>query len=227
MVAELPVRTGVRPSDVPALIESVVDAMRRIGDRLYAERAIQELGTRLVALVNAHHTAAPLEPGAPLQSMRARLGTESALIEAVLREQVANGALEVNGALVLRRGWRPTLTAAQGATRSALLEALTAAGREPPSVTELTARFGVDTPALLRDLERAELVVQVEVDRYYAADAVAGMVADLRAGMADGGEYGPAELREILGSSRKYLIPFLEYCDRTGITTRRATGRTL
>jgi hypothetical protein len=37
--------------------------------------------------------------------------------------------------------------------------------------------------------------------------------------------YGPAELRELLGFSRKFLIPFLEYCDRAGITRRDLEGK--
>jgi selenocysteine-specific elongation factor len=70
-------------------------------------------------------------------------------------------------------------------------------------------------------------VVQVEGDRWYAREAVEGMIATLRGTMEPGREYGPAELRDVLGFSRKYLIPFLEYCDRTGITERRASGRVL
>jgi len=38
-------------------------------------------------------------------------------------------------------------------------------------------------------------------------------------------DYGPAELREFLGLTRKFLIPFLEYCDREGFTTRNELGR--
>jgi hypothetical protein len=43
--------------------------------------------------------------------------------------------------------------------------------------------------------------------------------------MASGADYGPADLRELLGFSRKFLIPFLEHCDRTGVTRRDTTGR--
>jgi hypothetical protein len=43
--------------------------------------------------------------------------------------------------------------------------------------------------------------------------------------MTRGVEYGPAELREMLGFSRKFLIPFMEYCDRIGITARDGAGR--
>ena len=47
----------------------------------------------------------------------------------------------------------------------------------------------------------------------------------LRAGMPPGADYGPAELREVLGFSRKFLIPFLEFTDRAGHTQRDASGR--
>ena len=53
------------------------------------------------------------------------------------------------------------------------------------------------------------------------------MVDAMRNGLERGREYSPSELRDVLGLSRKFLIPFLEYCDRTGITDRRAQGRVL
>jgi hypothetical protein len=40
-----------------------------------------------------------------------------------------------------------------------------------------------------------------------------------------GADYGPADLREFLGVTRKFLIPFLEYCDREGYTIRNELGR--
>ena len=80
---------------------------------------------------------------------------------------------------------------------------------------------------LLRNLEREGKVVQVEGDRFYAAAVVEGLVGRLRSGMTPGREYGPAELRELLGTSRKFLIPFLEWCDRQRITERRPEGRVI
>lgn len=117
------------------------------------------------------------------------------------------------------------LTPTQERIRDQLARALTDAGREPPSTSELAERYGPDTGALLKTLEREGRAVQVELERYYATDAVAEMMAALREAMTPGQEYGPAELRDLLGTSRKYLIPFLEYCDRIGVTTRRGNGR--
>jgi branched-chain amino acid transport system substrate-binding protein len=111
--------------------------------------------------------------------------------------------------------------------REALRDALEGAGREPPSVGELTETFGPETPALLRLLEREGALVQVEEGRYYSAAAMAELLGVLRRTMAPGREYPPGELRDALGFSRKYLIPFLEYADRRGVTERRPGGRVL
>jgi hypothetical protein len=43
--------------------------------------------------------------------------------------------------------------------------------------------------------------------------------------MPDGAERTPSELRDLLGISRKFLIPFLEYCDAAGYTMRSGAGR--
>jgi selenocysteine-specific elongation factor len=82
-------------------------------------------------------------------------------------------------------------------------------------------------PSLLNFLERQGRIVQVETDRYYDRSAADALIAKLRAALAPGRVYAPAQLKDLLGFSRKYLIPFLEYCDRIGVTERRDGGRTL
>src|SRR5205814_7104242 len=82
-------------------------------------------------------------------------------------------------------------------------------------------------PALLRFLERQGRIVQVEVDRYYDRNALEQMIAQLKGKLVPGQVYVPAQLRDVLGFSRKYLIPFLEFCDCTGVTERRGDGRGL
>jgi selenocysteine-specific elongation factor len=81
--------------------------------------------------------------------------------------------------------------------------------------------------ALVRWNARAGVLVAVEPNRYFARSAVDALKARMAAGMSDGGEYAPAELRDLLGLTRKFLIPFLEYCDREGYTIRTGLGRRL
>ena len=98
---------------------------------------------------------------------------------------------------------------------------------EPPSVAELAAAFGDKVDDVLRYLERSGELVRVSGDRYYSRGAVDQMINKLRLGLEPGRVYSPAELREVLGVSRKYLIPFLEFCDVKGVTIRKAEGRVI
>ncbi|HEU4563158.1 MAG TPA: selenocysteine-specific translation elongation factor [Gemmatimonadaceae bacterium] len=226
-VASLPVRLGMAPHEVGRMLASANGHTLRVGDRLYASAAITTLTERFVALVDAHHARAPLDPGAPLQSVRAQVGAEGALVDVVLQALVREERLEVSGALVMRRGWKPVLAAAEREAVEGIRAELERAGREPPSVAELEAKFGPATVPLLRLMERDGVLVQVEMERFYHRAAVEEMLAALRGGMERGRAYGPSELRDSLGFSRKFLIPFLEYCDRIGVTERRADGRVL
>jgi selenocysteine-specific elongation factor len=146
-------------------------------------------------------------------------------MDEVLRRAIDSGAIEVEGAIARERGWTPRLSASQSDLREKLIATLRTSGSEPPSVSDLTAAHGATISPLLRILEREGIVVPVEADRFYAAEAVTDLVDRLRKYMEPGREYSPAELRDVLGLSRKFLIPFLEYCDRKGVTERRTTGR--
>jgi selenocysteine-specific elongation factor len=227
----LAVRAGVRPSDVRELVRALPGNPELIDGSLFDRAAVEEIERRVVELVTAHHERAPLEEGLSLQSLRSALKATAALTDFVLGRLVRGSTLIVERGLVGRHGHTVRLTGAQEAALTQITQVVTLAGREPPSVSELVASGlgqSADTVAsLLRLLERKGLTQQVESDRYYSVETVRGLTEALRAGMVPGREYGPAELREFLGVSRKYLIPLLEYFDRVGVTERRSTGRVL
>jgi selenocysteine-specific elongation factor len=142
-----------------------------------------------------------------------------------VQELTRTGALVATGAELHPPGWAPALSSQQEESTMALVAAIEAAGAEPPSVPELQQRFGKQTPSLLRHLERSGRVVQVEELRFYSPEAVSRLLSRLEQAMAGGVELAPTEIREALGISRKFLIPFLEYCDKRGYTIRQGNGR--
>ena len=226
-VADLPVRIGARPRDLQALLSNGEGGALRLGSRIFDADQRAELVALLQRLVERHHAAHPLDPGAALQTIRAQLPGRAELVDDALRLAVSEGLIEVGAGLVRSTGWAVRLTDGQTALKQQLVDALRAAGPEPPSVTELAATHGSSVGTLIRLLEREGLAVAVESDRFYAAEALALLVTRLREGMMPGHAYSPSDLRDVLGFSRKFLIPFLEYCDRQGITERRPTGRVL
>ena len=159
--------------------------------------------------------------------MREGVRASEELADIAIREMERSGEIESRGPLLRRPGWTPSPTDRDLDASNHLAHDICAGEQEPPSVGELVSRYGSSVPALLRFLERQGRIVQVEADRYYDRKALDQMIAQLKGRLVPGRVYVPAQLRDLLGSSRKYLIPFLEFCDRSGVTERREDGRVL
>jgi len=227
-LAELPVRLGIPPARVPAVIDAV--PCWRVGVKIVGEDARSVLEREALRLVAGHHVDHSLEGGASQQWLRSRLQAPEEIAIAVIARLEKHGALIAEHGLVRLPDFAPRLSASEEAIGARVLAALEGAASEPPSLDELAVALGVTTSAIVpvaRLLARDGVLVAVEQGRYYLAATIAELTDRLRAGMDPGISYGPGELRELLGFSRKFLIPFLEYCDRVGITRRDLDGRRL
>lgn len=222
--ASLPVRLGVAPGDISPLV--VQTAAVRAGERMYSADTIATLAVRVRAIVAEFHSREPLKAGISAQQLRALAGASAPALALVLGDD-REPRLTVDEGLVAVAGRSTALDLEDSAVLRATLHDICAARLEPRDVAELTASFGGRVPALLRFAERKGELVRVEPDRFYCAAAIAELEARLRDGMQPGLAYSPARLRELVGVSRKYLIPLLEYCDRAGLTDRREGGRVL
>jgi selenocysteine-specific elongation factor len=223
--AQLPIRLGVSAVQATSLANEL--NLSAIQSRLYDPRALATLEREMERIVSEHVENSPLEAGVQLQSLRSAHRASSAVIDRVLDRLVERSRIEIDRSLVKPAGWSPKLTGREKALADAVLHEICIRPSEPPAVSELVAQFGEKASGLLRYLERAGELVRVSDERYYSPAAVEAMVGKLRSQLEPGRIYGPAELREVLGVSRKYLIPFLEFCDIAGVTDRKAEGRVL
>ena len=224
-VAEIPVRSGLTPGETRAVIER---ATGHIGaNNLFTPAVVESTMAHVRMIIAEYEIRSPLSPGVSTQTLRGGLRGSEELADIAIREMEANGEIETDGPLIRRKGWAPTPSVVDLKASSALAHDICASEREPPSLSELVARHGSSVPDLLRYLEREGRIVQVESDRYYDRSTLEEMIGVLREQLAAGKVYVPAQLRDMLGLSRKYLIPFLEFCDRKGITERRGEGRVL
>jgi selenocysteine-specific elongation factor len=224
-VATLPVRLGVRPATVERLVKDLPKVIR-LGERLVRTGVLDALRERLLTAVDAAHAASPLAPGLDRQTARSALTTHSALADEVIRRAERAGLVVVEGAAIRRPGFAAGAGAGATDARLRLLEALRTAGAEPPSVAELITQFGAEVPALLKLLEKDRLAYPVALDRWFSREGLVTLLGRLRAHVKPGKSYSPSELREPLGITRKWLIPFLEWCDRRRISLRSGDGRT-
>ena len=217
-------RSGLLAHEMDPLLERPEMGVL-VSGRWYHRPALVEASKAVLRLVAAQHEREPLGDGLPVASLAVQVRGTTELVDYAVSDLVASGRLERRGAYLAKAGWKPVVSSADETFRQRLLADLRSAGAEPPDVEALADRHDRDPVPMLRLLERDGLIVGVEPGRFYATESVENLVNRLRDGMTEGREYSPAELRDVLGLSRKYLIPFLEFCDRRRITERRATGR--
>ena len=220
-IKRLPQRLGIKPSAIASLKTIGV----QVADRLWAASVIDDAGKLIRKHVAEHHRAKPLEKGAPINELRAKARVPDALFDHVLAELVESRKLSNDAGVIRQPGFSAGLSNAEDKIAKAAIAELQSAGAEPPSVAELATRHGPQVANVLRFLERTGEVVQVEQGRYYTKGALDAVLGKLRSIMPEDREYTPAEIREALGTSRKFLIPLLEYADRKGFTIRGETGR--
>ena len=222
---DIPVRAGCAPARVQSLIEQ--SGAWTGAHNLFTPFAVEQAMASVRRIIAEYEITSPLSLGVPARTLREGLRVDEELADISIREMERAGEIESQGPLVRKTGWVPSPSERDVEASNHLVHDICAGTQEPPSVGELVTRYGSSVPALLRFLERQGRIVQVETDRYYDRSTLDAMIARLRAKLVPGQLYVPAQLRDVLGFSRKYLIPFLEFCDRNGITERLGEGRIL
>ncbi len=221
----LPIRLGVPPSVCSEIVQSTEKFLESEGV-VFASEVADTLEARIISILSENEANDPLTRGVSLST--ARMMTRAAeLFDHVVRRVSDRGEFVVEDGLIRRASWAPSLNQDAQKLADSVLHDICASSKEPPSVSELVRKRGSRVPEILRFLQKQGHLIQVEADRYYDKAVVGELIESLRGRMKGGKVHSPAELREILGFSRKFLIPFLEYCDRLGVTERRFEGRVL
>ena len=122
------------------------------------------------------------------------------------------------------------LPPAQQALLDRLIAECEQRGFRPPEQPELAALVGLDGDALLSLLDRAQDEGKIDKvgDHYYGASIVRRVLRAIRSNCLQHAEVlDIPSLRDQLDTSRKYLIPLLEYVDALGLTVLRGGVRRL
>ncbi|MEN9791868.1 MAG: selenocysteine-specific translation elongation factor [Gemmatimonadota bacterium] len=220
----VPQRLGIRPAQLERLVKELAK-VTRIGDRLIRNERLERLRQRLVTRLARAHQEHPLAPGLDRQEARQLLSVQPAIADEVIRRAERAQMIVIEGATLRLPGFSAGADAGARSAKDEVAERLRSAGVEPPSVAELKAQWGHEVVALLKLLQKEGQVVQVGLEWWFAHEAVVTLLARLATHVRPEVTYSPSELREALGVTRKWLIPFLEWCDARGISRRSEAGR--
>jgi selenocysteine-specific elongation factor len=209
-----------------------VDALKSLravnaeGEKVYTtELKWSRLKERLLKSLKEFHAAHPLVPGMDMEELRGKLGYKlSPKIFRVVVDLFSKEKLIAKEENLLRLASHQVQL---GGQEKVLMEKIKKVLGEqplaPPDLKEVEKQAGVPRNRLsevIRLLEREGAVVRITTDMYFLASSIEQLRATLVQFLTDKGEMNAAAFRDLIGSSRKYTIPLLEYFDRVGLTIR-------
>jgi len=211
------------------LVELPVGPRRTV--RVLAEFAA-ELEDRALRGLGRLHEANPRQSAIPRAQLAAAFPdlANEALTAGLIDRLKAQGKVVADSRTVALRGFEPKLSQGERKLKNELAQAIRAGGMSPPDASELAASAGPRGPvvpellALLRDEQH---VFEITSNLFLDTDVVCELRRRVTERLAGGSAITMSELRDLLGTSRKYAVPIGEYLDRIGLTRREGDVRRL
>jgi selenocysteine-specific elongation factor len=221
----LPIALGLSRAAASTVARGEPSA-RLLGDLWVTNVSVEQVGARALGLLKEYHRQHLSAAGMPLETLRHSLRAPDVVVEAALADFGRAGRLRRSDGVVALAGFAPRVAGGE-AEIDRVVGILLGAYLTPPSIPELEQSTGRrDLLPLLRLAAATGRVEAVERDRYYTREALKRFT-DVLKDLGEKGPIIPAQVRDRLGISRKYLIPLLEWADGRGITVREGDGRRL
>ena len=197
-----------------------------------SEDGLDRLITGAVAQLVGYHESHPKSTGIAAGALRDRVDRRVApkVFDAILEYAAARGLVRVVGGEVRHPQAAASALAEEDEALAALLPVLEAQGLATGTVSELAATAGVDVGVARKALTKlvaAGRVVRLGPDLHFSSEAVEDARARVVEFLEARGTMLASDARDILGTSRKYAVPLLEYFDGRGITRREGDARVL
>ncbi len=192
-------------------------------------RVVRDQVTRTLA---GFHAAHPLTPGMELEEVRKAMpGKISATqFRNVIDRLATTKALARDGNRLRLAAHRVQANAGDGLRMARIEQMLSAQKTAPPDLARLVQQLGIQQEKLLellRLLQTTGAVVHIGSGLYLMSSDADAVRTLLCRHLVAKGSISVAAFRDLIGSSRKYTIPMLEFFDREGTTKRVGDLRTL
>ena len=196
---------------------------------LHADR-IHELGERLLAALANLHEQFPLMTNHDRPKVLARLDYvgDDLLLQAVTDRLIQQKKLVGDAKRIARADFKPKLSVNQRKLKDKIVDEHKKGGFTPPEPGSFANQAGGNAAALKDIFEVAcaeGFLVRVTDDIYLHADADADMRKRVTEKLATVPGLTVADIRDLLGTTRKFAVPICEFLDRTGLTKRNGDLR--
>ena len=179
---------------------------------------------QLVEILDGFHRRSPLRVAMPVEELRSRLGLDLRLCNEMLTLASQQGRVTLGEVGAQLPDHTVKFSPQQEAQIASLLTTFRRNRYLPPTVEEARAVVGND---VLSSLLEQRVLVKVSEDICFLRETYEEIVERVKAFIKQNGSISMAQMRDMLGTTRKYMVPFLEHMDERRITRRMGDERVL
>jgi len=237
-VSEFSIRYRQTESEVRAFAD--LHTIELIVDNWFVDEvSTQELSESIFPIVEEYFRDQPTTNGLTVEMLkeRARLTYPQPIIEYVLEHLVSLKKIETSdGTYVpVGKGGGGGLKGRELELADEIEAAFRDGGLQPPGIVEVCRndkeriklyRYLVDHKKLVT-ISLANKAKTLSNTLVFHTDSLENAEQLIRESFSSGKPFSPSEARQILGASRKYVMPLLECMDAIGVTKRTSEGRVL
>lgn len=192
---------------------------------LYHSRIFSFYQGTILEQLKLFHKKNPLKPGMSKEELRNQLNLEPGLFSLLIS---GSADIVTEQSLIRLKNFRISLSGTEETLKTKITDLLEKAGFQPPLKDELSALLNVE-PKHITDilgvLTKEGKAVRINETLYISAVFYNKMISMLKEFFQNKKEMSVAEFRDLLNTSRKYALPFLEFLDSHKLTIRTGDVR--
>ena len=209
------------------LVEVAVGSARRL--LLHAD-VLAELDQRILGALGRLHEEFPLMASHDRQKVQSRFDYvgDDALVQAAVDRLIQQKKLVGDLRRIARADHKPKLSGALRKLKEKLVLAYHEQRFQPPDPASFMGQAGGNAASLADLIELCVAeghLVRVTEDILLHAETESAMRRLISNKLSSGSGLTVAEIRDLLGTTRKYAVPLCEYLDRIGLTRREGDLR--
>jgi selenocysteine-specific elongation factor len=230
--ADLVRGANIAPDEAAALITRLSAEKKLVPVAISSNRSlllhgdmVRELDERVTTVLARLHEQFPLMSSHDRQKVQAQLDYvgDDPLVHATVERLIQQKKLLGDLRRVALADHKPKLSANQRKLKDKMIQTYQEAKFQPPDVASFAPQAGGNAAALkdLLEVSVAEgYLVPIVDELYLHAEAEAEMRRRITEKLKEGKGLTVAEIRDLLGTTRKYAVPLCEHLDRVGVTRR-------
>jgi selenocysteine-specific elongation factor len=233
-VSEVAIAFGLPVKDTLEIAQQ--SAIVEFAGHLILEQRLIEMREQIKRRLTELHKSQPDRSGFGIADLKAGIlaSTPEELLQQLVEKMVSEAILNRQGNLLSIGGVQVALTPEQTKLHTRILELLKSSGFSPPSADVIAQNLRLPKPTIEKSLvlmDRLGKCRRLGLDLFFETERFNGALGLVRDALRDGKQLSISDVGKMLESSRKYVVPFLEYLDGKGITMRqdnvRVRGRNL